>query len=46
MLHMQKTDCFSPFAHRVMFQRGEKLCAVPTARLQEEKHPDYVAVTQ
>lgn len=40
-----ENKCFSPFAHRVMFQRVEKLCAVPTAGLQEEKHPDYVSVT-
>lgn len=33
------------FALRVMFQRGEKLCAVPTAGLQEEKHSDYVSMT-
>lgn len=36
---------FSPFARRVVFQRGEKFRAVPTAGLQEEKHPDYVSLT-
>lgn len=35
----------SPFSHRVMFQRGEKLCAIPTAGLKEEKYPDYVSIT-
>lgn len=45
MLHLQKNKCSSPFAHRVMFQRGEKLCAVPKAGLQEEKHLDYVSMT-
>lgn len=28
-----------------MFQRGEKLCAIPTARLEEEKHPYNVSLT-
>lgn len=36
---------FSPFTHRVMLQRGEQLCAVPTAGLQEKKHADYISVT-
>lgn len=31
--------------HRAVFQRGERLCAVPPAGLQEEKHPDYVSMT-
>lgn len=32
-------------AHRIMFQRGEKLCAISTARLKEEKHPYNVSLT-
>lgn len=27
-----------------MFQRGEKLCSIPTEGLQEEKHSDYVSM--
>lgn len=42
---MQKIKGVPPYAHRIMFQRGEKLCAVPSAGLQEEKYPDYVSVT-
>lgn len=41
-----ENKCFLPFAHRVMFQRGEKLCAVPTERLKEKKHPNYVSITR
>lgn len=35
--------CFS--THRVMFQRGEKLCAIPTEGLQKKKHPHHVSMT-
>lgn len=40
-----KNTRFSPFALRVMFQRGEELCAVPKTGLQEEKHLDYDSMT-
>lgn len=32
-------------ACRIMFQGGEKLCAIPTARLEEKKHPYDVSLT-
>lgn len=35
---------FNFFFHRIVFQGGEKLCAIPTAGLQEEKHSDHVSM--